>query len=71
MTSYESSLHILPDTFGLLEPQQYIDSEPLCNTLKNPKYWSEDTIEKDTQPACLEHRRLVSNLMGQMGTWRK
>lgn len=48
MASCEYSLHILPDTFGLLEPEQYIGSEPLCNTLENLKYWSEDTVERDT-----------------------
>lgn len=71
MTSCESSLHILPDTSGLLEPEWYIDSKPLCNTLEKPKYWSEDTIERDKQPACLAHKRLGSNLIGQMGTRRE
>lgn len=71
MTSYESSLHIVPDTFGLLEPEQYIDFEPLCNTLENPKYWSEDTIERDTRPAYLANRSLVSNWVGQKGTRMK
>lgn len=71
MTSCESSLHILPDTFGLLEPEWYIDSKPLCNTLENPKYWSKDTIERDKQPAFLAYRRLVSYLIGQVGTRRK
>lgn len=45
MTSCESSLNISPDTFGLPEPEKHIDSEPLCNTLENPKYCSEDPIE--------------------------
>lgn len=71
MASCESSLRILPDTFGLLEPEWYIDSEHLCDTLENPKYWSEDAFERDPQPACLAYRRLVSNLIGQMGTRRK